>query len=141
MFTENDYVSLETAKLLKEKGFDESTIGFYSGERGLCIGNSLLYNTLNKRVNFVNDLLKVQSEDVIAAAPSLYEAQKWIWEKHKMFVSAAPQPPFTDPLEFFFWIDFPEECIDNYGSLVIVEQFSSFQQALDAGIQEALKLI
>ena len=58
-----------------------------------------------------------------------------------MFVSAAPHPPFTNPLEFFFWIDFPEECIDNYGSLVIVEQFSSFQQALDAGIQEALKLI
>lgn len=141
MFTENDYVSLETAKLLKKKGFDEFTVGFYGSERGLCIENSLLYNTLNKRVSFVNNLLQVQYEDVIAAAPSLYEAQKWIWEKHKMFVSAAPQSPFTDPLEFFFWIDFPEECIDNYGSLVIVEQFLSFQQAFDAGIQEALKLI
>ena len=69
MFTENDYVSLEAAKLLKEKGFDESTAGFYGSKRGLCIGNPLLYNTLNNRVNFVNDLLKVQYEDVIAAAP------------------------------------------------------------------------
>lgn len=42
MFTSGDYVSLETAKLLKEKGFDESTAGFYGGERGLCIGSSLL---------------------------------------------------------------------------------------------------
>lgn len=127
MFTKEDYVSLETAKLLKEKGFDNEC-DYYISEDGNLFYKGILrvYNKIGK-VTFL--------------CPTLYEAQKWIWENHKMFVSAAPQPPFTKPLEFFFWIDFPEETIDNYGSLVIVEHFSSFQQALDAGLQETLKLI
>lgn len=126
MFEQKDYVSFETAKMLKDKGFDEPVLTQYSKTGTIW--------TCSEPENF-ND-----SKDCYSR-PTLYEAQKWIWEKHKMFVSAAPQPPFTEPLEFFFWIDFPEETIDNYGSLVTVEHFSSFQQALDAGIQEVLKHI
>lgn len=126
MFAKEDYVSLETAKMLKERGFDEPVLTQYSKAGNVW--------TCSEPENF-ND-----SKDCFSR-PTLYEAQKWIWENYKMFVSAAPQPPFAKPLEFFFWIDFPEETIDNYGSLVIVEHFSSFQQALDMGIQEALRRI
>lgn len=126
MFTKEDYVSLETAKMLKEKGFDEPVLTQYSKAGNVW--------TCSEPENF-ND-----SKDCFSR-PTLYETKKWIWEKYKMFVSAAPDSPFTVPLEFFFWIDFPTETIDVFGSLITGEHFSSFQQALDAGLQEALKLI
>lgn len=167
MFTEEDYVSLETAKLLKEKGFDEVCRQSYlhhcrvrdeiyekypglsdDGYRDLVYVDGLskeeVYGYYDEIVDFTGCNKPSWAEYAnyfIASAPTLYESQKWIWERHKMFVSAAPQPPFANPLEFFFWIDFPEETIDNYGSRIIEKHFSSFQQALDAGIQEALKLI
>lgn len=77
MFAKEDYVSYETAKILKEKGFDELTSGFYGSNRGLCSGTSLLYNSINKEVNFVDDSFRVVFESCIAA-PTLYEAQKWL---------------------------------------------------------------
>lgn len=126
MFQKEDYVSLETAKLLKEKGFDEPVLAQYSKTGTIW--------TCSEPENF-ND-----SKDCFSR-PTLYETQRWIWEKHKMFVSAAPDSPFTVPLEFFFWIDFPTETINVFDSLITGEHFSSFQQALDAGIRGALKLI
>lgn len=134
MLKKEDYVSLETAKLLKEKGFDEPCQMFY------CKMHDSITSTSYKSCRF-NHVTYSELEEGEILIPSLYEAQKWIWERHKMFVSAAPNPPFTVPLEFFFWIDFPTVTIDNFGSLIMVEHFSSYQQALDAGIRKALELI
>lgn len=131
MFIEEDYVSFETAKLLKENGYNEECAYYIIRDEDGCIRH--LY------ASTVSSLTKTNK--ILYKSPTLYEAQKWLREKHKMFVSAAPQPPFTKPLEFFYWIDFPEETIDNYGSLVIVEHFSSYEQALDKGIQDALDFI
>ena len=71
-----DYVSLETAKLLKEKGFDdEYTNAFYDK-------NGILY--------FI-DLLSVFSEhpdnDTDIAVSTLYVAMKWLREVHHIFLS------------------------------------------------------
>lgn len=136
MFTEEDYVSLETAKLLKEKGFDESTAGFYGSKRGLCVETPLLYNSIINRVNFVNDLLKVEFEDVIAAAPTLYEAQKWLRNKYGIHVDITCYG--RNEWCFMLFVFSTNLCFDRYSSETT---FLSYQQALDAGIREALKLI
>ena len=39
MITE-DYVNFETAKLLKEKGFDEITFTWYTGKGKFCVGRN-----------------------------------------------------------------------------------------------------
>lgn len=129
MFAKEDYVSLETAKMLKEKGFNEPCNAWY-GINGSEFASA---DTSNHNYTF--------PKDSRYSKPTLYEAHKWIWERHKMFVSAAPNSPFTAPLEFFFWIDFPTETIDVFGSLITEEHFPSYQQALDAGIRYALNLI
>lgn len=76
MVTE-DYVSFETAKLLKEKGFNEACHAFYdSGHRHLLkfVQNGL-YNNAG-----------VVANNGICVAPTLQMAMKWLREVHNLFI-------------------------------------------------------
>ena len=64
MITE-DYVSFETAKLLKEKGFDEQTVRYYNCWRELCQCECIVNETINSTSNYRT------------AAPTLQMAMKW----------------------------------------------------------------
>ena len=72
MITE-DYVSFETAKLLKEKGFDEEcNMAYFNGTPvdytmfGFCLGGDLLY------------------------CPTLQRAMKWLRLEHKLHIEPIP---------------------------------------------------
>ena len=67
MITE-DYVSFETAKLLKEKGFDERCFSFYWSD------GSLDANSHDKKTNLRN------STSSNPVAPTLQMAMKWLRE-------------------------------------------------------------
>lgn len=141
MITKEDYVSLETAKMLKEKGYNEATTGFYSNIRGLCIGTAGLYNSIKNSFEFVSYDFRVLSETRISA-PTLYEAQKWIFSKNNIFIEVSPIIPkdeqddleiFTVSLYYKYGINWK---LAGYGN-----KYISYQQALNAGIQEAINLI
>ena len=68
MITE-DYVSFETAKLLKEKEFDTNTLMVY-----------------NQNGNFMPDGAIEDTYQVFYAAPTLQMARKWLREKHNLHV-------------------------------------------------------
>ena len=77
MITEN-YVSLETAKLLKEKGFDEEVKSFYS------------YDSIFKMYNFEeDDRWDVPNNwgEYYWSAPTLQMAMKWLREVHNLHCS------------------------------------------------------
>ena len=78
MITE-DYVSFETAKLLKEKGFDEATTGFYPivGKAKESFHKGALY-----RWNYFSDRG--------IAAPTLQMAMKWLREVHNIDITVDP---------------------------------------------------
>ena len=66
-----DYVSFETAKLLKEKGFDEPTISIYYED------GTFEYFSLNKwNSKFITPIF----------APTLQMAMKWLREVHKLHI-------------------------------------------------------
>lgn len=67
-----DYVSFDTAKLLKEKGFDEYC-GYYSSD-----GEYWGYCTYNHR-----------GKDYISA-PTLQMAMKWLRDVHKIDITVDP---------------------------------------------------
>ena len=69
--TTEDYVSFETAKLLKEKGFDEATYHYY--------------NTTGARW-FESVLVRHNSQGGIAC-PTLQMAMKWLREVHGIDIS------------------------------------------------------
>ena len=81
-----DYVSFETAKLLKNKGFDEICRAFYkdwNDEINLCdcnrchcfdyCNNSILENYSDK-------------DELNIAAPTLQMTMKWLREVHNLFI-------------------------------------------------------
>ena len=74
-----DYVSFETAKLLKEKGFDESTSMVYVSYGDLCKLNR--YDSI--RNSNYNDITKNYFE---YTAPTLQMAMKWL-RVHNIFIS------------------------------------------------------
>lgn len=75
MITE-DYIGFETAKLLKEKGFDEECSAFYvkSKECGIELFHA------KEPYNYNNNVHPCTS------APTLQMAMKWLREKHKLGV-------------------------------------------------------
>lgn len=74
MITE-DYVSFETAKLLKEKGFDERCNHYYKNEKYLV---DLGYTNIHSYAN--SDLIEE------FAAPTLQMAMKWIRIEHNIHI-------------------------------------------------------
>ena len=71
MITE-DYVSFETAKLLKEKGFDVYVSQFYNAEDGYFSEKEALWNWNIGNYRY--------------SAPTLQMAMKWLREVHKIEV-------------------------------------------------------
>lgn len=85
MITE-DYISFETAKLLKEKGFDETCRAFWkkwNGEINFCDCNTshtfeYCHNTMLENYN--------DSEETNIAAPTLQMTMKWLRKVHHIFI-------------------------------------------------------
>jgi hypothetical protein len=84
MITE-DYVSFETAKLLKEKGFSENTEHeiwyvikqFSTG----CHWNSCTYK--------VGDTTREYDDDCCIPMPTLQMAMKWLREVHNLYIEVS----------------------------------------------------
>lgn len=76
-----DYVSFETAKLLKEKGFDE-ICNYEWGAPEIDKGHVLQKWTIYGGQIKNSDLI-----DEAYAAPTLQMAMKWLREKHSIFIA------------------------------------------------------
>lgn len=71
-----DYVSLEVAKLLKEKSFDWPCQAFYKDDVALIVSP----------VHTIND--EIGNSDI--ACPTLYMAQKWLRKEKGIYVWVEP---------------------------------------------------
>lgn len=130
-----DYVSLEVAKLLKEKGFDEPCNWIYDTKEQ-CFKNS---KEVNFNITFTNSILR----DNVYCAPTLYEAQKWL-RKQGDFVVITPR--YSNKYQIIEY----EYRIIQYTDLVVDKNrkgklspvvYESYEECLNEGILEALKLI
>ena len=122
MITE-DYVSFETAKLLKEKGFDDVCHAFYDKD-GIFI--NLLQFIGNSNLKGVND-------EKITFAPTLQMAMKWLRKEHFLFID-------IDPLTGYKWswsIWLMNDPTQKMGeSLQII---SNYNEACEAAIKYCLE--
>lgn len=132
MFTGVDYVSFETAKLLKEKGFDEPCERFYSKMY------DSIQDTFSLRFKNVT-YKKLEEGDILI--PTLYKAQMWLLEKHSLFVeiTAVALRGSDSPCGFSTNIFYGGES--DWELCDCLNDVSSYRQALNAGIRKALKMI
>lgn len=132
MMNKEDYVSLEVAKLLKEKGYDECCEHKYIKEK-----------EDTKREEWDDDLCAVCTvyDTVSYPKPTLYEAQKWLWKEKQLLVTSFLDEPFAEPYQFLWSIQDAKNEIDNYGNVISKCKYDSYEEALNAGLLEALKTI
>ena len=142
MITE-DYVSFETAKLLKEKGFDEECSCFYNnidyGTPGLKVDGQLYYK---------NSAL----DDEEYATPTLQMAMKWLMEKHSCFITFSWEfdkyddngKPVFGKTNWQYNISIPKwnsarTGDGSYFNMYSEEEFPTYEEALEASINYCLK--
>ena len=131
MITE-DYVSFETAKLLKEKGFNESCYTYYDD-----IDDSI--NRFDKGYHFNNtsypwgvpyDISKAKKYIV---APTLQMAMKWLREVHNLWCEISPEGKGLWYREAYSLTD--EEYIPNSNG----HKIKSYEEAVEAALKYSLE--
>jgi len=114
MITE-DYVSFETAKLLKEKGFDESTYHDYDEE--------------GKR--WFEEVLVCHNSEGGIACPTLQMAMKWLREVHNIAIETEWEHLWYAYIKPMTSKPFEEDCY-QCGS-------SKYEEACETAIRYSLE--
>ena len=140
MITE-DYISFETAKLLKEKGFDETCRAFWkkwNGEINLCDCNpshtfEYCHNTMLERYN--------DSEELNIAAPTLQSVMKWLREVYNIFIAIniIPNTVVTMEQKYYFFKPYKNRRIHNFPLDYSIQCYETYEEACEAGIRYCLE--
>ena len=124
-----ELVTLETAKLLKEKGFKEDVSVFYEL---VCEEGSYEYELFESY-----DAQNYNASVYSFSAPTQYIAQKWLRETKNLHIEISY-------MYENYWI-YDILTIPNHDLVWLSDRpiihYKSYEEALEAGIQEALKLI
>ena len=110
------YCSFEVSKLLKEKGFNEPTIGTYYKDGTF---NYLCLNTWNSK--FITPI----------SAPTLQMAMAWLREEHRLFVNIEP----LSGIKYTWSIWFMNESKESESSLV----YDTYEKACEAAINYCIE--
>ena len=122
-----ELVTLETAKLLKEKGFN------WKCEHLIDRNKVITKYDLPQSMSCCTE---IDDEPVEFLCPTLYIAQKWLRENHSIHIA-------VDINQYGRWY-YRLYDIKDYDFLSETEVdkiYKSYEEVLEAGIQEALKLI
>lgn len=126
-----EFVTLETAKLLKEKGFKEDVFTFYEVD---CVeGDMILSETYDVSENFneKNDCL---------SAPSQSLAQKWLRETKNIHICV-----YNCACGYGYEISKADNGTHITSSVYEGTndggEWDTYEEVLETGLQEALKLI
>ena len=132
---EEDYVSFETAKLLKEKGFDEMCFHYWHEK-----DNELVHSKSPHPIrNITNPCF------FGPAAPTLQMAMKWLREVHGVFISICNgnhkadnrDTSTPDDVYCFFVITDTRALYEEEKQCL--KEFSSYEEACEAAIKYCLE--
>lgn len=121
-----DYVSFETAKLLADKGFDESCDWSYSSN-GTIFHHNGGTNSYFRSVN--SQLLHV-------SRPTLQMTMKWLREKYNIHIEPGY---FPMPNIYRYVIIHSPATIENISSHP--QYFDTYEQACEAAIRYCLEIL
>ena len=110
-------VSLETAKLAKEKGFNIKCVNYYNYNDG----------TLNFIATTTEELLYAPTQSLL---------QKWLREKHSIIV-------WANPIYYDGWHYLTEGYLPNGRSIDCKEDYNDeiYEEAIEVGLRKALTYI
>lgn len=123
MITE-DYVSFETAKLLKEKGFDEATFHDYD----------------EKGIRWFEEVLVDHNSQGGVACPTLQMAMKWLRKVHNVFIDISSRFSKNADKDICFSYSC-KKLIDTYKSSYEIGdgEWLNYEEACEAAIKYCLE--
>lgn len=128
-----DYVSFNTAKLLKEKGFDENTpVNYFVGDdkpRGCVIGEMIHHK-------------KLEEDTHLIACPTLQMTMKWLRQVHNIFIAINMVPKIPGGIEdkrCYFFQPYKNRIFHNFPLNYSIKIYSTYEQACEAAIKYCLK--
>ncbi len=123
-----DYVSLEVAKLLKAKGFDEPVATCYSNYNGLKP-----YTLINTGVHSYKN--STEHSPFWISAPTLQMAMKWLREVHNIHIDTCS---IWDVIHWIYqvFIITPRTAHNSYVDKIL---YTSYEQAIEAAIKYCLE--
>ena len=130
MITE-DYVSFETAKLLKEKGFDGILPCVYIDTKKSDKKPCLLDTLCNYNDGHIKDVI---------SAPTLQMAMKWLREKHNLFIFISTWLRHKDgTVQYYYEIrNLNDKDFETIADSTITE-FDSPEKTCEAAIKYSLQ--
>ena len=121
-------ITFETAKLAKEKGFDWSVSWYATHKRKAPTNPDSFYPELSTFKNWNNN------EDLNFydrySTPTQSLLQKWLREEHSLFISVTTYSIECNRVNLI---------IDN--DIKYASEYKTYEEALEKGLKEALKLI
>ena len=139
-----DFVTYEQAKLLKELGFDWKCNHFYCQPKGkeLRLIEYIPMDFMDSQYhNFNNPSTWSDNNDNTPSAPTLAQVQKWLRETKQIEINST-YDPITKNGWFYYRNDLRVDemwgGLDHFGD---GEYFSTYEEALSEGISGILKTL
>lgn len=127
---EESYVSFDTARMLKEVGFDVPCNSYYELEDGEAVRKDCIRPYDNNGFG-----------DTICSRPTLALAARWLREVHDTFVKMERVGNF-DGKEFrFYWSYSLISVSTAWLKSISGGRYDSYEEALEAGIVQVLERI
>lgn len=125
-----DYVSFETAKLLKDKGFNEPALAYTYGD------GMISYYSRPR----ITDALSVEAGRI--PLPTLQMAMKWLREVHNIHIDVGVGADVDNPNHIFYaptiTIFVPHESVTYLGDM-FEEEYETYEEAAEAAIKYYLE--
>ena len=136
MITE-DYVSFETAKLLKEKGFDAKCRYVYL-DTGMRVASQIFmegessvnYDDIESVAKY-NDWITYTQGDFAFLCPTIYATMKWLRETHGLHIDIFPD---GNKYLSLIWTVPPKRDFNNLDGKYEDKSYASYEKACEAAI-------
>lgn len=123
---EESYVSFDTAKLLKEVGFDVPCNSYYELEDGEAVRKDCIRPYDNNGFG-----------DTICSRPTQALAARWLREAHGIMIVSF----FDDYMSKWFYVIDGVKKQSGIKCVQSASDYDDYETALEAGLQEAIKLV
>lgn len=125
---EESYVSFDTARMLKEAGFNVPCNSQYMQNGFRWDGGSS---------NKVNS----NEYETVFSCPTLALAARWLREVHRIVVDVTFIPPLFDGVNWQYFIGNMDDMVWEGDFEPSERKYATYEAAFEAGLQEAIKLI
>lgn len=123
---EEQYVSLDTARMLKDAGFDVPCFNQYT-ERG-TIWHCDCPENFNK-------------SQCVTSCPTQDLAARWLREKHRIVVDVTFIPPSVNGDVWQYFIGEMDDMVWKADFETSERTYTTYEDAMEAGLQKALEMI